>query len=167
MKDTCPSGQPRSYALFSFLTEGHFLWDFLCENLRWRAFSSEKAGIPDTLYHSDSWLSTSPTSGSALLPLAFRVHKTAAAEASGFPVNAITSTSALGHRTRSVGMWWWSGHRHFSSFACSATHSSVLAWRIPGTKEPSGLPSMRLHRDGHDWSDLAAAAAAAAWSLSL
>ena len=41
-----------------------------------------------------------------------------------------------------------------------ATHSSVLAWRIPGTGEPGGLPSMRLHRVGHDWSDLAAAAAA-------
>ena len=31
-----------------------------------------------------------------------------------------------------------------------ATHSSVLAWRIPGTEEPSGLPSMGLHRVGHD-----------------
>ena len=41
-----------------------------------------------------------------------------------------------------------------------ATHSSVLAWRIPGTGEPGGLPSMQSHRVGHDWSDLAAAAAA-------
>ena len=41
-----------------------------------------------------------------------------------------------------------------------ATHSSVLAWRIPGTGEPSGLPSMGSHRVKHDWSDLAAAAAA-------
>ena len=40
-----------------------------------------------------------------------------------------------------------------------ATHSSILTWRIPGTGEPGGLPSMGLHRDGHDWSDLAAAAA--------
>ena len=39
-----------------------------------------------------------------------------------------------------------------------ATHSSVLAWRIPGTQEPGGLLSMGLHRVGHDWSDLAAAA---------
>ena len=31
-----------------------------------------------------------------------------------------------------------------------ATHSSVLAWRIPGTREPGGLPSMGLHRVGHD-----------------
>ena len=31
-----------------------------------------------------------------------------------------------------------------------ATHSSVLAWRIPGTEEPGGLPSMGLHRVGHD-----------------
>ena len=40
-----------------------------------------------------------------------------------------------------------------------ATHSSVVAWRIPGTGEPGGLPSTGLHRVGHDWSDLAAAAA--------
>ena len=43
-----------------------------------------------------------------------------------------------------------------------ATHSSVLAWKIPGTVEPGGLPSMGSHRVRHDWSDLAAAAAAAA-----
>ena len=42
-----------------------------------------------------------------------------------------------------------------------ATHSSILAWRIPGTGEPGGLPSMGSHRVGHDWGDLAAAAAAA------
>ena len=41
-----------------------------------------------------------------------------------------------------------------------ATHSSVLAWRIPGTGEPGGLPSMGSHRVRHDGSDLAAAAAA-------
>ena len=40
-----------------------------------------------------------------------------------------------------------------------ATHSSVLAWRIPGIGEPGGLPSLGLHRVGHDWSDLAATAA--------
>ena len=34
------------------------------------------------------------------------------------------------------------------------THSSVLAWRIPETGEPGGLPSMGSHRVGHDWSDL-------------
>ena len=43
-----------------------------------------------------------------------------------------------------------------------ATHSSVLGWRIPGLGEPSGLPSMGSHRVRHDWSDLAATAAAAA-----
>ena len=37
------------------------------------------------------------------------------------------------------------------------------AWRILGTAEPGGLPSMGLHRVGHDWSDLAAAAAAASF----
>ena len=41
-----------------------------------------------------------------------------------------------------------------------ATHSSVLAWRIPGMEEPGGLLSMTSHRVGHNWSDLAAAKAA-------
>ena len=40
-----------------------------------------------------------------------------------------------------------------------ASHSSVLAWGIPGMAESGGLPSMGLHRVGHDWSDLAAEAA--------
>ena len=39
-----------------------------------------------------------------------------------------------------------------------ATHSIVLAWRIPGIGEPGGLPFMGLHRVGHDWCDLAAVA---------
>ena len=41
-----------------------------------------------------------------------------------------------------------------------ATHSSVFAWRIPGIGEPGGLPSVGSHRVEHDWSNLAAAAAA-------
>ena len=41
-----------------------------------------------------------------------------------------------------------------------ATHSSVLAWRIPGMGEPGGLPSLGSHRVGHDWSDSAVAASA-------
>ena len=44
-----------------------------------------------------------------------------------------------------------------------ATYSSVLAWRIPGTGEPGGLPSVGLHRVGHDWSDLAAAPCIGMW----
>ena len=47
---------------------------------------------------------------------------------------------------------------HFHALKEMATHSSVLAWRIPGTGEPGGLPSMGSHRVGHDWSNLAAAA---------
>ena len=39
---------------------------------------------------------------------------------------------------------------HFHAEKEMATHSSVLAWRIPGTAEPGGLPSMGLHRVGHD-----------------
>ena len=38
-----------------------------------------------------------------------------------------------------------------------ATHSSTLAWRIPGTEEPTGLLSVGLYRVRHDWRDLAAA----------
>ena len=49
---------------------------------------------------------------------------------------------------------------HFHAFEKEmATHSSVLAWRMPGTGEPGGLPSVESHRVGHNWSDLAAAAA--------
>ena len=75
------------------------------------------------------------------------------------------------------GAWWAAVHgvaksqRRLSDFTFTfhfhalekemATHSSVLAWRIPGTGEPGWLPSMGPHRIGHDWSDLAAAAAAA------
>ena len=44
-----------------------------------------------------------------------------------------------------------------------ATHSNALAWRIPGTGEPGGLPSMGSHRVRHDWSDLAAAAKRVDW----
>ena len=51
-------------------------------------------------------------------------------------------------------------HFHFHALEkAMATHSSVLAWRIPGTGEPGGLPSVGLHRVGHDWSDSAAGAA--------
>ena len=72
------------------------------------------------------------------------------------------------------GVWWAAVHgvtksrTRLSDFTFSfhfhalekkmATHSSVLAWRIPGTGEPDGLPSMGSFRVGHDWSDLAAAA---------
>ena len=45
-----------------------------------------------------------------------------------------------------------------------ATHSSILAWRIAGTGEPGGLPSMGSHRVGHDWSNLAAAAWRRKWN---
>ena len=77
------------------------------------------------------------------------------------------------------GAWWPAVHRvakswtrlsdftftfHFPALGKEmATHSSVHAWRIPGMGEPGGLLSMGLHRVRHDWSDLAAAAAATAY----
>ena len=60
---------------------------------------------------------------------------------------------------------WSSTSSVFECFCCHSTekamapHSSVLAWRIPGTGEPGGLPSMGSHRVGHNWRDLAAEAA--------
>ena len=52
-------------------------------------------------------------------------------------------------------------HFHFSlSCIVEGNGSRVLAWRIPGTGEPGGLPSMGSYRVGHDGSDLAAVAAA-------
>ena len=57
---------------------------------------------------------------------------------------------------------------HFHSLEKEmATHSSVLAWRIPRTGEPGGLLSMGSHRVRHDWSDLAAAAAAILMMLNI
>ena len=54
----------------------------------------------------------------------------------------------------------WSKTAYSSSLEkVMAIHSNILAWRIPGTAEPGGLPSMGSHRVGQDWSDLAAAAA--------
>ena len=55
------------------------------------------------------------------------------------------------------------GHHIYSplwtpSEKAMAPHSITLAWKIPGTEEPGRLPSVGLHRVGHDWSDLAAAA---------
>ena len=57
---------------------------------------------------------------------------------------------------------YWSFSFSISDLACMhalekemATHSSILAWRIPGMGEPGGLPSVGSHRVGHDWSDLA------------
>ena len=50
-------------------------------------------------------------------------------------------------------------HFHFHALEKEmATHSSVLAWRIPGMREPGGLTSMELNRVGDGWSDLTAAA---------
>ena len=51
-------------------------------------------------------------------------------------------------------------HFHFHALAKDmATHSSALAWSIPGMGEPGGLPSMGSHRVGHNWRDFTAAAA--------
>ena len=49
------------------------------------------------------------------------------------------------------GAWWAAVHGVAHALEKDmATHSSILAWRIPGTEEPGGLPSMGSHRVGHD-----------------
>ena len=68
-------------------------------------------------------------------------------------------------RLQSMGFTTWLSNFTFTFYFHAlekemATHSNVLAWRIPGTGEPGGLVSMGSQRVGHDWSDLAAAAAA-------
>ena len=63
-----------------------------------------------------------------------------------------------GGRKESDTTEWLHFHFHFHVLEKEmATHSSVLAWRIPGTEETGGQPSMGSHRVGHDWSDLAVA----------
>ena len=52
-------------------------------------------------------------------------------------------------------MWVWSLGGEDPLEEGKATHSSILAWRIPWTEEPGRLLSIGLHRVGHDWSDLA------------
>ena len=70
-----------------------------------------------------------------------------------------TLKSSLQYHNSKVWIVWLSLHFHALQKEM-AIHSSVLAWRIPGTGEPGGLPSMGSYRVGHDWIDLAAAAAA-------
>ena len=80
-----------------------------------------------------------------------------------------------------IGAWWAAVHgvarsrTRLSNFTFTfhfhalekemATHSSIIAWRIPRMGEPVGLLSMGSHSVGHDSSDLAAAAAAAVWKI--
>ena len=87
-------------------------------------------------------------------------------EASGFRMDSQTHQNMRKIAWKSKGNWerekliMLSFTFHFHALEKEmATHSSVLACRIPGTGEPGKLPSMGSHRVGHDWSDLAAAAA--------
>jgi len=67
---------------------------------------------------------------------------------------SLVGCSPLGHEESDMTEWL---HFHFDALEKEmATHSSFLAWRISGTEEPGGLPSIGLHRVGQDWSDLAA-----------
>ena len=66
----------------------------------------------------------------------------------------LTGTSLLAQRVKRLPTMWETRVRSLgwedSLEKEMATHSSVLAWRIPGMGEPGGLPSMESHRVGHD-----------------
>ena len=84
---------------------------------------------------------------------------------SGSSIHGIFQTRILewGAISFSRGSSWprdWTQVSRIAGKCFMAPHSSTLAWRIPGTGEPGGLPSVGSHRVGHDWSDLAVAAAA-------
>ena len=70
-----------------------------------------------------------------------------------FPPQSLSTAPYWQHLTK--------GHQSKGTPKCDLQRPSILAWRIPGIEEPSGLPSMGSHRVGHDWSNLAAAAASA------
>ena len=106
-------------------------------------------------------------------PWEYAVFKTKLGEGNGNPLQYSCLENLMGREARWAAVHgvaksrtWLSNFTftfHFHALEKEmATHSSILAWRIPGTEKPGGLLSVGSHRVRHDWSDLAAAAAAAA-----
>ena len=100
------------------------------------------------------------------LSLFFHFHPRQSTVVPWCPWSGIDSrTQQLMPKSEGAQVSWWALHMssctlmYSTNFSSMAVHSSVLAWRIPGTVEPGGLPSMGSHRVGYNWSDLAAAAA--------
>ena len=134
--------------------------------------------ISSSVVHFSSHLQCFPASGSFPMRQFFTSGSQSIGEGNGNPLQY----SCLENPT-DRGAWWaavhwvarsWTRLSDFTLFFNfhalekeMATSSSVLAWRIPGTGEPGELPSMGSHRVGHDWRDLATAAAAAAKVLEL
>ena len=112
---------------------------------------------------------TSITSATTIITVIFFLFRHRDGEGNGTPLQYSCLENPMGG-----GAWWAAVHgvaksrTQLSDFTFTfhvhalekemATHSSVLAWRIPGMAEPGGLPSVGLHRVGHDWGNLAAAA---------
>ena len=121
-------------------------------------------------FPSTGFFPRSPLFTSGGQSIEFRADRTLLGEGSGTPLQYSYLENPM-----DGGAWWAAVHGvaknrtrlsdftftfHFHALEkAMATHSSVLAWRIPGMGEPGRLPSMGSHRVGHDWSDLAAAAA--------
>ena len=91
--------------------------------------------------------------GKTILPLQamYKEHATERLTGFGLPAGVCSPWSA--------GSFWFGALCCHHSEKAMEPHSSALAWRVPGTGKPGGLPSVESHRVGHDWSDLAAAAA--------
>ena len=71
----------------------------------------------------------------------------------GFPGGSVVKNLPVMQELQE--MWVWSLVWQGPLKECMATHSSILAWRIPGTEEPGGLQFIGSQRVRHDWSDLA------------
>ena len=136
------------------------------ENITLKYFSS--GSILD--FNSPSWPGCILTLLWTTASKAFKVPVSAGGEGDGTPLQCSCLENPV-----DGGAWWAAVHGvaksqtrlsdftftfHFHALEKEmATHSNVLAWRIPGTGEPGGLPSLGSHRVGHNWSNLAAAAA--------
>ena len=143
----------------------------LSSNIQTFCFPGALSLTPVSFLRLKQFLSHS-LSYSSLVVFLFKeaLHKSSNGEGNGTPLQYSCLENPMGG-----GAWWAAVHGvaksqtrlrdltfifHFHALEKEmATHSNVLAWRIPGTGEPGELPSMGLHRVGHNRSDLAAVAA--------
>ena len=158
--NSCPSSQwcnpaiSSSVVPFSFCPQSLPAWVFSNEStlrMRWPKYwsfsfsiipSKEIPGLISTLYLIHQRRQWQPTP--VLLP------------GKSHEQRSLVGFSPWGRSQTRLSDFTFTFHFHASGKE-TATHSSVLAWRIPGIGEPGGLPSIGSHRVGHDWSHLTAA----------
>ena len=144
-----------------------FLWKLeICKDWR-RKWQPTPVLLPGESHGERSLVGYSPWGRRESDTTEQRLHDQLCGEGNGNPLQYSCLESPVDR-----GAWWAAVHgvaqswtrlkwisMHHALEKEMATHSSILAWRILGTGEPGGLPSMGSHRVRHDWSDLAAAAA--------